>query len=164
MVRFVPPNHVPNNPKLSTVAYWKTGKYDVRKRRVINVTTLVNPRWMNYHFQQVFLAMVRAKPNTWMYLPVGENFNDSVPDNMEHTIPMFYCEENDSKSCLFNSFSSALMYSKTKFLHKVTKKRINQIASEIHDLGEKHEDTPLQSQLDKLINVIHQYPDIFFHM
>ena len=29
MVKFVMQNYVPNNPRLNTVVYWKTGKYNV---------------------------------------------------------------------------------------------------------------------------------------
>ena len=70
---------------------------------------------MAYHFKQVFLAMVQNKPNKWMHLPVGNNFNDLVTEDMDHSIPMFYCKENDSKSCLSNFLSSTLMYSFTNF-------------------------------------------------
>ena len=110
MIKYIPAKTFKRYQNKNLVAYLKTATADQSTKKTTNVTTLVNPQWMEYYFKSIYLGMVKNQQQKWMYLPVGSNDNKCVPEEMDKTIIMSHQVDTNAKRCLFNSLSSVIMY------------------------------------------------------
>ena len=94
----------------TTVPYFKTAIFDQRTGKPKEISSLVNPKYVYFHFSKVFMNLVRSQPHKWMHLPVGYNSNKTKPA-MEFTkVILKYREVERNKTCLYDSVASALTY------------------------------------------------------
>ena len=151
MCKYFPGTH-------DTVSYFKTATFDNKTGKPIDVVSLVNPRWMYYHFNRAFLELVKLKPKQWMSLPVGFNSNAMEPPLLFSKINIKYQQVKTNKTCLYDSLSSAISY---VHKHKKGDTIFSKIANEINQLGKGNENQPYEFQIKNVISKIKEYNTSF---
>ena len=98
------PNGGPKNPHFRS----KSIDLDDEKRLVLD-DILINPVWVEYHFDPVFYYMCKYTPGIWWPVPVGNCNSNYAPEEILSNHPIRYTQGN-CNLCMMYSMASALDY------------------------------------------------------